>query len=92
MQDDIGGKVNNEKMALNQDKNFPKKVQVYYINFEGNLGKNHVTPRGLKADLVNQYVAVNGIVTKMSIVKPKIQTSVHYCEATKRGLIKTYND
>ena len=28
----------------------------------------------------------------MSIVKPKIQTSVHYCEATKRGLIKQYND
>jgi DNA replication licensing factor MCM3 len=28
----------------------------------------------------------------MSIVKPKIQTSVHYCEATKRGMIKTYND
>lgn len=28
----------------------------------------------------------------MSIVKPKIQTSVHYCEATKRGMIKSYND
>lgn len=28
----------------------------------------------------------------MSIVKPKIQTSVHYCDITKRGLIKTYND
>ena len=30
--------------------------------------------------------------TKMSLVKPKIQTSVHYCEATKRGHIKVYND
>lgn len=28
----------------------------------------------------------------MSIVRPRIQTSVHYCEATKRGLIKSYND
>lgn len=28
----------------------------------------------------------------MSLVKPKIQTSVHYCEATKRGHIKNYND
>lgn len=28
----------------------------------------------------------------MSLVKPKIQTSVHYCEATNRGHIKTYND
>lgn len=28
----------------------------------------------------------------MSIVKPKIQTSVHYCEATKKGHIKHYTD
>lgn len=82
---------NAEKMAQAADQ-FPKKTQVYYVNFDGNFGRNHVTPRGLKADLINQFVAVNGIVTKMSIVRPRIQTSVHYCEATKRGLIKTYND
>ena len=64
----------------------------YYVNFEGNFGKNYVTPRGLKANLVNQYVQVQGIVTKMSIVRPKIQTSVHYCEQTKKGMIKHYND
>lgn len=28
----------------------------------------------------------------MSLVKPKIQTSVHYCETTKKGHIKSYND
>lgn len=28
----------------------------------------------------------------MSVVAPKIQTSVHYCEATKKGLIKHYDD
>ena len=37
-------------------------------------------------------MAVNGIVTKMGMVNPKIQTSVHYCEATKRGHIKKYTD
>jgi hypothetical protein len=26
------------------------------------------------------------------VVAPKIQTSVHYCEATKKGLIKHYDD
>jgi DNA replication licensing factor MCM3 len=51
-----------------------------------------VTPRGLKAQLVNQFVQVQGIVTKMSMVRPKIQTSVHYCEDTKKGLIKHYDD
>lgn len=51
---------------------FPKKTTVYYVNFDGNFGRNHVTPRGLKAELINQFVAVNGIVTKMSIVRPRI--------------------
>ena len=37
-------------------------------------------------------VAVQGIVTKMTLVKPRIQTSVHYCEITNRGHIKHYND
>ena len=30
----------------------------YRISFEGNLGRNHVTPRGLTASLVNNLVAV----------------------------------
>jgi DNA replication licensing factor MCM3 len=65
---------------------------MYYINFEGSFGRNHVTPRGLRAELLNQYVTVTGIVTKMSIVRPHIQTSLHYCEETKRGHIKHYRD
>ena len=94
MQDDAtqGKGGNAEKMAQMTDAQFPKKTMVYYVNFDGNFGRNHVTPRGLKADLINQFVNVDGIVTKMSIVRPRIQTSVHYCEATKRGLIKNYND
>jgi len=92
MQEDAanGKGINSEKMAAADQ--FPKKTQVYYVNFDGNFGRNHVTPRGLKADLINQFVCVDGIVTKMSIVRPRIQTSVHYCETTKRGLIKNYND
>lgn len=56
------------------------------------MGQNYVTPRGLQANLANQYVAVQGIVTRMGIVRSKIQTSVHYCEQTQRGHIKNYND
>lgn len=87
-------KGDNEKQALANanDKAFPTKVKKYYVNFEGHFGQNHITPRGLKANLVNQFVSVQGIVTRMAIVRPKIQTSVHYCEATKKGLIKNYTD
>jgi hypothetical protein len=38
---------------MSNDKAFPTKVKKYYINFEGNFGRNHVTPRGLKANLIN---------------------------------------
>jgi DNA replication licensing factor MCM3 len=62
------------------------------VNFQGNIGRNYVTPRGLKSNLVNQLVQVQGIVTKMTMVRPKIQTSVHYCEATRKGTIKHYTD
>ena len=36
------------------------------------LGKHLVSPRGLKAELTNKYVGVEGIVTRVSIVKPKL--------------------
>jgi len=71
MQDDAtNGKGGNEKAMMGDQ--FPKKTAVYYVNFDGNFGRNHVTPRGLKADLINQFVNVDGIVTKMSIVRPRI--------------------
>ena len=83
----------NEKTQVqSSDVHFPKKITTYYVNFKGNIGRNYVTPRGLKSNLVNEMVQVQGIVTKITFVRPRIQTSVHYCEATKRGLIKNYND
>ena len=78
--------------AQNSDINFPHKMTTYYVNLKGNIGRNYVTPRGLKSNLVNELVQVQGIVTRITFVRPRIQTSVHYCEATKRGLIKHYND
>jgi hypothetical protein len=49
---------NPDKMAVATDNNFPKKVALYYVNFEGNFGKNHITPRGLRSELMNNFVAV----------------------------------
>lgn len=88
--DDSGKNPNPDKVM--QDDKFPTKTQRYYVTFEGNFGRNHITPRGLKSNLMNQLVSVQGIVTRMGMVKPMIQTSVHYCEATRKGQIKTYND
>ncbi len=49
--------------------------------FEGSFGRNAVSPRGLRSDLLNQLVDVEGIVTKCSNVNPKIVRSVHFCPA-----------
>lgn len=92
LKDDSGKGQNDKQAAMSNDKAFPTKVKKYYVNFEGNFGRNHVTPRGLKANLINQLVTVQGIVTRMSIVKPMIQTSIHYCEATKKGLVVNFQD
>ena len=81
-----------------QKKKFKKGAKVlakeesYKISFTGNLGRNLITPRGLSAQLVNNLVAVQGIVTRVSMVKPKLITSVHYCEKTERDLIREYYD
>ena len=68
------------------------KEEKIHINFQGMLGTHLVSPRGLNAELTNQYVGVQGIVTRISQVKPKLVYSVHYCEETKKGNVKEYND
>lgn len=64
----------------------------YSFSFEGNFGKNHITPRGLNSFTIHNLVSVNGIVTRMSIVRPKLVHSVHYCDNTKVGTVKEYYD
>ena len=69
-----------------------KKEESLHIDFRGMLGTHLVSPRGLTADLTNQYVGVQGIVTRISDVRPKLVYSVHYCDETKHGNVKEYND
>jgi DNA replication licensing factor MCM3 len=54
------------------------------VAFEGNFGANSVTPRSLTAEFLGQMVAVEGIVTRCSLVRPKVVRSVHYCDKTVR--------
>ena len=83
-----------EKQKTQKDnKSMLNKKQVpYKITFEGTFGRNMVSPRGLTAELTNQFVCVQGIITRMSIVRPKLVHSVHYSEATKQGSVKEYQD
>ena len=58
------------------------KLQTLRISFEGNLGKNTITPRGIKSELVGQLVKVQGIITSTSQIKPKLIQSTHFNEHT----------
>ena len=69
-----------------------QKEEKLHLNLQGMLGTHLVSPRGLTADLTNQYVGVQGIVTRISQVRSKLVYSVHYCEEKKKGNIKEYND
>lgn len=72
--------------------NVTQKDITYTVGFEGNFGKYLITPRGLNSNIVNRLVAVKGIVTRMSYVKPKLVHSVHYCDVTRVGRVKEYHD
>ncbi|KAI9500249.1 MCM DNA helicase complex subunit [Coemansia spiralis] len=62
------------------------------IGFRGSFGARHLTPRGLRASLLGQLVCIEGIVTRCSLVRPKVVRSVHYSEATKTFYAKSYYD
>ena len=69
-----------------------KKSSQYEVTWDGTFGKYMVSPRGLTAELVNCTCCIQGIVTRCSIVKPLLNRSVHYCEETKQGNVKEYQD
>lgn len=56
----------------------------FHIGLCGSFGSRHVTPRSLTTPFLNNTVCVEGIVSKVSLVKPKLIKSVHYCPATKK--------
>jgi DNA replication licensing factor MCM3 len=68
------------------------KSEIYTVGFEGSFGTNHVTPRGLRSHLLGRMVCVEGIVTKASLVRPKVMKSVHYCPITKKQVNREYRD
>lgn len=62
------------------------------VDFEGHLGSNFVSPRGLCSRMANQLVGVQGIITKMSISRHLMSKSVHFCEKTGASTFKEYPD
>ncbi|KAK9888550.1 hypothetical protein WA026_000795 [Henosepilachna vigintioctopunctata] len=74
------------------DSDFTKTNDEFYISFEGSFGNKHVTPRTLTSRFLGNLVCCEGIVTKCSLIHPKVMKSVHYCPATKKVMERNYAD
>jgi DNA replication licensing factor MCM3 len=68
------------------------KEKNWRVGIEGIYGRQKVTPRGLNSKLIRTLVCVEGIVTKCSLIKPKLMQSVHYCPEDKNFYAKDYSD
>ncbi|CAH8842025.1 unnamed protein product [Trichobilharzia szidati] len=81
-----------KKCIQNANPDFAKTKHEFFVGFEGSFGPRHVTPRTLSSKLLGNMVCLEGIVTKASLIRPKIVCSVHYCPATKKTIERRYAD
>ena len=79
-----------------QDPSFPHDSydpnQQYYLSFKGAFGGQSLTPRSIDSSYLSKMVSIEGIVTRASLVRPKVIRSVHYAEKTGRFYAREYRD
>jgi DNA replication licensing factor MCM3 len=64
----------------------------YYVAYIGSFGEFACNPRTLHSAHLNHMISLEGIVTKCSLVRPKVVKSVHYCEEEDVFYHKQYRD
>ncbi|XP_036003585.1 zygotic DNA replication licensing factor mcm3-like [Fundulus heteroclitus] len=74
------------------DPTYAKQHEDFFVGLEGSFGSKHVSPRTLTSRLLGSMVCVEGIITKCSLVRPKVVRSVHYCPTTKKTMERKYTD
>ncbi|KAF2401828.1 DNA replication licensing factor MCM3 [Trichodelitschia bisporula] len=65
---------------------------MFYCAYTGSFGEFACNPRTLSSVHLNHMVSLEGIVTKCSLVRPKVVKSVHYAEVSGKFWAKTYRD
>ncbi|GMK54294.1 hypothetical protein CspeluHIS016_0108800 [Cutaneotrichosporon spelunceum] len=64
----------------------------YYVGLRGSFGQQHCNPRTLRSHQIGKMVSLEGIVTRCSLVRPKMLKSIHYCPPTKKFHSRSYHD
>ncbi|KAL3418317.1 MCM2/3/5 family protein [Phlyctema vagabunda] len=65
---------------------------MYYCAFSGSFGQYACNPRTLSSSHLNHMVSLEGIVTRCSLVRPKVVKSVHYNEKLNIFHFREYKD
>ncbi|KAF8457568.1 MCM2/3/5 family-domain-containing protein [Kalaharituber pfeilii] len=65
---------------------------VFYAAFVGSFGSNAVSPRTLSSSHLGKLISLEGIVTRCSLVRPKVMKSVHYNEKKNWFVQREYHD
>lgn len=65
---------------------------IYYCAWAGSFGLNACNPRTLSSNHLNAMVSIEGIVTRCSLIRPKIVKSVHYNEKMDKFHFREYQD
>ncbi|RDX77410.1 DNA replication licensing factor MCM3, partial [Mucuna pruriens] len=74
------------------DPKYLKEGEQVLVGFEGPFVSRRVTPRELLSEFIGSLVCVEGIVTKCSLVRPKVVKSVHFCPTTGNFTTREYRD
>jgi DNA replication licensing factor MCM3 len=64
----------------------------FRVGFSGSFGDHHVSPRALKAAQLGKMISLEGIITRCSLVRPKMLKSVHYCPHDNLFYAHEYRD
>jgi DNA replication licensing factor MCM3 len=65
---------------------------LYYCAYVGSFGEYACNPRTLSSHYLNHMVSLEGIVTKCSLVRPKVVKSVHWNEKKQTFHFREYRD
>lgn len=65
---------------------------LFYCAFAGSFGLHACNPRTLSSFHLNNMVSIEGIVTRTSLIRPKVVKSVHYNETKNIFHFREYRD
>jgi DNA replication licensing factor MCM3 len=64
----------------------------FHVGFIGALPQHTLNPRTLLAHHLGKIIIIEGIITRTSLVRPKVRRSVHYCPNSNSFYQKEYHD